>query len=178
MGSIVPATKSAPATEAHHMHVGWGRGGNDAEAILRCCRLCRCATGRRTQRARTLAAWLKSRPEISELLHPALRRLARARALARALRQATARGPVRLPGRQQRGCSRSFSTSVTAWRKTTPSADALSCSCSGFVGLRTGSLSCPTTSRRCAAPAASWPHKGVMVRFRWVSKRGRPARGP
>ncbi len=54
-----------------HMRVGWGVGGNDAEAILRSLPSLPLRYRAHDEAARSLAAWLKGRPEISVLLHPA-----------------------------------------------------------------------------------------------------------
>jgi len=54
-----------------HMRVGWGVGGNDAEALLRSLPTLPLRYHAQDAAARTLAAWLASRPEIAHLLHPA-----------------------------------------------------------------------------------------------------------
>jgi cysteine-S-conjugate beta-lyase len=54
-----------------HMRVGWGIGGNDAEAILRSLPSLPLRYRAHDAAARELAAWLQQRPEIAQLLHPA-----------------------------------------------------------------------------------------------------------
>jgi cysteine-S-conjugate beta-lyase len=54
-----------------HMRVGWGVGANDAEAILRSLSSIALRYRAHDVAARELAGWLKTRPEISQLLHPA-----------------------------------------------------------------------------------------------------------
>ena len=54
-----------------HMRLGWGVGANDAEAILRALPSVQLRYRAQDAAARSLAAWLASRPEISQLLHPA-----------------------------------------------------------------------------------------------------------
>jgi cystathionine beta-lyase len=54
-----------------HMRVGWGVGGNDAEAILRSLPSLLLRYRAHDVAARELAAWLQRRPEIAQLLHPA-----------------------------------------------------------------------------------------------------------
>jgi len=72
MGSIVTRDEKLHLQlKLTHMHVGWGVGGNDAEAILRSLPTLLLRYQAQDAAARMLAAWLESRPEISELLHPA-----------------------------------------------------------------------------------------------------------
>jgi cysteine-S-conjugate beta-lyase len=54
-----------------HMRVGWGVGANDAEAVLRSLPSLPLRYHAHDAAARELALWLKARPEISQLLHPA-----------------------------------------------------------------------------------------------------------
>jgi cystathionine beta-lyase len=54
-----------------HMRVGWGVGGNDAEAVLRSLPSLPLRYRAHDVAARELAAWFRSRPEIVQLLHPA-----------------------------------------------------------------------------------------------------------
>jgi cystathionine beta-lyase len=72
MGSIVTRDdKLHLQLKLTHMRVGWGVGGNDAEALLRSLPTLPLRYRAQDAAARTLAAWLKSRPEIAQLLHPA-----------------------------------------------------------------------------------------------------------
>jgi cystathionine beta-lyase len=54
-----------------HMRMGWGIGANDAEAVLRSLPSLALRYHAQDAAARTLAAWLRNRPEIAKLLHPA-----------------------------------------------------------------------------------------------------------
>ena len=54
-----------------HMRVGWGVGANDAEAVLRSLPSLSLRYHAHDAAARELAAWLKTRPEVAQLLHPA-----------------------------------------------------------------------------------------------------------
>jgi cysteine-S-conjugate beta-lyase len=54
-----------------HMRMGWGIGGNDAEAVLRALPSLLLRYRAQDAAARELAAWMKLRPQIANLLHPA-----------------------------------------------------------------------------------------------------------
>jgi len=72
MGAIVTRDDELHITlKLTHMRVGWGVGANDAEAILRSLPSLPVRYRAHDIAARELAAWLKARPEISQLLHPA-----------------------------------------------------------------------------------------------------------
>jgi len=72
MGAIVTRDdKLHLAMKLTHMRVGWGIGVNDAEAILRSLPSLELRYRAHDMAARELAAWLKGRPEIAQLLHPA-----------------------------------------------------------------------------------------------------------
>ncbi len=72
MGAIVTRDdKLHLAMKLTHMRVGWGIGVNDAEAILRSLPSLELRYRAHDVAARELAAWLKGRPEIAQLLHPA-----------------------------------------------------------------------------------------------------------
>jgi cystathionine beta-lyase len=55
-----------------HMHLGFGVGGNDAEAVLRSLPSLPLRYRAHDQTARELARWLATRPEVARVLHPAL----------------------------------------------------------------------------------------------------------
>ncbi len=55
-----------------HMELGLGVGGNDAEAVLRSLPSIALRYHAHDRSARALAAWLRTRPEIARVLHPAL----------------------------------------------------------------------------------------------------------
>jgi cystathionine beta-lyase len=55
-----------------HMRMGWGVGANDAEAVLRALPSLTLRYEAADRAARVLAEWLAARPEIAQVLHPAL----------------------------------------------------------------------------------------------------------
>ncbi len=74
MGSIVTRNDGLHLQlKLTHMRLGWGVGANDAEALLRSLPSLPLRYHAQDAAARTLAAWLQSRPEIAQLLHPAFR---------------------------------------------------------------------------------------------------------
>lgn len=73
MGSIVTRDPALHhAIQRAHMHLGLGVGANDAEAILRALPSMVLRYRAQDQAARTLAHWLANRPEVTQVLHPAL----------------------------------------------------------------------------------------------------------
>ena len=58
--------------KATHMRMGWGVGANDAEAMLRSLPSLELRYDAHDQAARTLARWWVQRPEVVQVLHPAL----------------------------------------------------------------------------------------------------------
>lgn len=73
MGSIVTRDDALhQKLKLTHMRVGWGVGANDAEAVLRSLPSLEIRYRAHDQSARQLAAWLKDRSEIAQLLHPAI----------------------------------------------------------------------------------------------------------
>lgn len=72
MGSIVTRNDELHLQlKLTHMRMGWGVGANDVETILRSLPTLPLRYRAQDAAARTLAAWLKSRPEVAQLLHPA-----------------------------------------------------------------------------------------------------------
>jgi cystathionine beta-lyase len=72
MGSIVTRDDELhQRLKLTHMRVGWGVGANDAEAVLRSLPSMELRYRAHDQTARQLAAWLRGRPEVAQLLHPA-----------------------------------------------------------------------------------------------------------
>jgi cystathionine beta-lyase len=72
MGSIVTRDDALHLKLARtHMHLGWGGGMNDVEAVLRSLPTMELRYRAHDQAARRLAAWLQARPEVVQLLHPA-----------------------------------------------------------------------------------------------------------
>jgi cystathionine beta-lyase len=73
MGSVVTRDDSLHRQlKLTHMRVGWGVGGNDAEAVLRSLPSLALRYRAHDAAARDLARWLKARPEIAQVLHPAI----------------------------------------------------------------------------------------------------------
>lgn len=72
MGAVVTRDDALHlAVKLTHMRLGWGVGANDAEAILRSLPSLPVRYRAHDTAARELAEWLRGRPEISQLLHPA-----------------------------------------------------------------------------------------------------------
>ena len=57
---------------ATHMRMGWGVAGNDVEAVLRALPSLPLRYAAADHAGRTLARWWKQRPEVTQVLHPAL----------------------------------------------------------------------------------------------------------
>jgi cystathionine beta-lyase len=57
--------------KATHMRMGWGVGANDAEAVLRSLPTLAIRYAAQDACARQVGRWLRDRPEISQVLHPA-----------------------------------------------------------------------------------------------------------
>jgi cysteine-S-conjugate beta-lyase len=73
MGSIVTRDQALhEQLKLTHMRVGWGVGGNDAEAVLRALPSMALRYRAQDEGARVLARWLAARDEIEHVLHPAL----------------------------------------------------------------------------------------------------------
>ncbi len=74
MGSIVTRDERLHLQlKLTHMRVGWGVGANDAEVVLRSLPSLPLRYRAQDAAARALAAWLRERSEIAQLLHPAFR---------------------------------------------------------------------------------------------------------
>jgi cystathionine beta-lyase len=72
MGSVVTRDEALhQRLKLTHMRLGWGVGGNDAEAVLRSLPSLELRYRAHDTTARVLAAWLRDRPEVAQLLHPA-----------------------------------------------------------------------------------------------------------
>lgn len=73
MGSIVTRDEALHLKlKLTHMRLGWGVGGNDAEAVLRSLPSLDVRYRAHDASARRLARWLSARPEVAQVLHPAL----------------------------------------------------------------------------------------------------------
>jgi len=72
MGSIVTRDDQLHLKlKLTHMRLGFGVGANDAETILRSLASLALRYRAQDEAARTLAAWLRQRPEVARVLHPA-----------------------------------------------------------------------------------------------------------
>lgn len=73
MGSIVTRDEALhQRLKLTHMRLGWGVGANDAEAVLRSLPSMELRYRAHDAAARRLASWLKGRPEVAQVLHPAI----------------------------------------------------------------------------------------------------------
>ena len=119
-----------------NMRIGFGVGANDAELVLRSLPSLAIRYEAQARAGRELAAWWASRPEVVQVLHPALRGIARPRALEARVQRSSgavldrlrralfARAGRRLrrfaescSGSATRGPARSASSSRTTWRR-------------------------------------------------------------
>jgi cystathionine beta-lyase len=72
MGSVVTRDEALhQQLKLTHMRLGWGVGANDAETILRSLPSIEVRYRAHDRSAREVAGWLRARPEIAQLLHPA-----------------------------------------------------------------------------------------------------------
>lgn len=157
MGSIVTRDeKLHQRIKLTHMRVGWGVGGNDAEAVLRSLPSVALRYRAHDAAARQLAQWLATRPEVAQVLHPAL---------------------PGSPGHAHwealcgaQGLAAGLFSIVFDPRFATQQVDAF---CDALALFKLGyswggpvSLVVPydIPSMR-SAQLATWPHKGVLVRF-------------
>lgn len=157
MGSIVTRDeKLHQRIKLTHMRVGWGVGGNDAEAVLRSLPSVALRYRAHDAAARQLAQWLAARPEVAQVLHPAL---------------------PGSPGHAHwealcgaQGLAAGLFSIVFDPRFATQQVDAF---CDALALFKLGyswggpvSLVVPydIPSMR-SAQLATWPHKGVLVRF-------------
>lgn len=157
MGSIVTRDeKLHQRIKLTHMRVGWGVGGNDAEAVLRSLPSVALRYRAHDAAARQLAQWLATRPEVARVLHPAL-----PGSSGHAHWEA-------LCGAQ--GLAAGLFSIVFDPRFATQQVDAF---CDALALFKLGyswggpvSLVVPydIPSMR-SAQLATWPHKGVLVRF-------------
>jgi cystathionine beta-lyase len=157
MGSIVTRDDQLhQQVKLTHMRVGWGIGANDAEAVLRSLPSMALRYRAHDVAARALARWCEQREEIVQVLHPALE---------------SSPGHVHwqaLCGDQ--GLAAGLFSIVLHERFTTWQVDAFCDALKLFkLGYSWGgpvSLVVPydIASMR-SAQLATWPHKGVLVRF-------------
>jgi cystathionine beta-lyase len=73
MGSIVTRDQALhEKLKLTHMRLGWGVGANDVEAVLRSLPSLEVRYRAHDASARQLARWLQGRPEVAQVLHPAI----------------------------------------------------------------------------------------------------------
>jgi cystathionine beta-lyase len=73
MGGVTTRDESLHARlKLAHMHMGWGVGANDAEAVLRSLPTLPIRYEAQDRAGRALAAWWAQRAEVTQVLHPAL----------------------------------------------------------------------------------------------------------
>ena len=73
MGSVTTRDEALHLRlKATHMHMGWGVGANDAEALLRSLPTVALRYAAQDAAARELARWWQGRLEVADVLHPAL----------------------------------------------------------------------------------------------------------
>jgi cysteine-S-conjugate beta-lyase len=157
MGSVVTRDDALhQQIKLAHMRLGFGVGGNDVEAVLRSLPSMEVRYRAHDRSARVLAAWLQSRPEIAQVLHPAF---------------------AGSPGHEhwlalcgEDGLAAGLFSVVFDARFTTAQVDAFCDALKLFkLGYSWGgpvSLVVPydIPSMR-SAQLKTWPHKGVLVRF-------------
>ena len=162
MGSIVTRDEQLHLQlKLTHMRMGWGIGGNDAEAILRSLPSLALRYQAHDAAARAAGALARRpRPEIAQVLHPALRRLAGPRALAGAVLAARAARAWRA-GLFSVVFDERYSSG--AGRRLLRRAEAVQARL--FLG-RSGEPGGAVRHRvHAQRPARTWPHKGMLVRF-------------
>jgi cystathionine beta-lyase len=154
MGSIV--TRDARLHETlklTHMRLGWGVGGNDAEAILRALPSLEIRYRAQDRAGRALARWCATRPEISRVLHPAL-----------------AGSPghehwLALCGEEEGAAAGLFSV-VFDGRFSTAQVDAFCDALRLFkLGYSWGGPVSLVVPYDIPSMRKAWPHQGVLVRF-------------
>jgi cystathionine beta-lyase len=157
MGSIVTRDeKLHQQVKLTHMRLGWGVGGNDAEAVLRSLPSMPVRYRAHDACARRLAQWLAGRDEIAQVLHPAL---------------------PGSPGHEHwqavcggRGLAAGLFSVVFHERFATREVDAF---CDALALFKLGyswggpvSLVVPyDIPAMRSAQLGTWPHKGILVRF-------------
>lgn len=140
-----------------HMRMGWGVGANDAETILRSLASIEVRYRAQDATARALARWLRGRPEVAQLLHPAFEG-APGHAHWRALCGGTGDGEGGLAA----GLFSVVFDGRHAPAKVDAFCDALRLFKLGYSWGGPVSLVVPYDIR---AMRKDWPHPGVLVRF-------------
>lgn len=140
MGATITADKAIHMQlKRARMRMGVGVSSDDCSLVLRSLPSMQIRFDAHDRTALSLAHWLKTRPEIAVVLHPAL-----ADCPGHEFSNAISREPV--------DCSPWSSTNATARRKSIPSSRRWKTSRSAGVGAGRIVLPCRTTSSRCAPP--------------------------
>jgi cystathionine beta-lyase len=164
MGSVVTRDK-----ELHlkvgltHMRLGWGIGANDAEAVLRALPSLALRYQAQDAAGRKLAAWIASRPEIAQLLHPAFAG-SPGHEHWRALCGAQNQGNGEAAGGAAAGLFSVVFHQRYPVAQVDRFCDALKLFKLGYSWGGPVSLVVPYDIPSMRKPG-SWPHKGVLVRF-------------
>ncbi len=166
MGSIVTRDDQLHLQlKLTHMRLGWGIGATDAEAILRSLPSLPLRYRAQDAAARTLAAWLASRPEIARLLHPAFE-ASPGHAHWRALCGGDGKGDGPAAGGAAAGLFSVVFDPRFGVAQVDAFCDALKLFKLGYSWGGPVSLVVPYDVRTMrSAQLATWPHKGVLVRF-------------
>jgi cystathionine beta-lyase len=153
MGSIVTRDHGLHLKiKLTHMRVGWGVGANDVEAVLRALPSLEIRYRAQDAASRELARWLKSRPDIAQVLHPAI---------------------DGSPGHEhwkalcgEQGAAAGLFSVVFDERFGTAQVDAFCDSLKLFkLGYSWGGPMSLVVPYDIPSMRANWPHKGVLVRF-------------
>ena len=153
MGSIITRNEALHARiQGTHMRMGMGVGGNDAEVVLRSLPSLALRYAAHDRCARALARWFQSRPEVVQVLHPALE---------------GSPGHANWKSVCGGGQAAGLFSVVFHERFSVPEVERFCDSLSLFkLGYRWGgpiSLVVPYNVASMRGPA--WPYKGVLVRF-------------
>ncbi len=153
MGSIVTRDDALhQRLKLTHMRVGWGIGANDAEAVLRSLPSMELRYRAHDAAARRLAGWLKQRPEVAQVLHPAIEGS---------------------PGHEHwralcgdGGQAAGLFSIVLNEAYTQPQVDAFCDALKLFkIGYSWGGPVSLVMPYDIPSMRAAWPHKGILVRF-------------
>jgi len=152
-----------------HMRLGLGVGVNDVESVLRSLPSMALRYRAHDLAARTLARWLQGRPEIAQVLHPALPGApghAHWRALCAAGQGAGADPAMDQDAAHDAGLAAGLFSVVFQARFATAQVDAFCDALRLFkLGYSWGGPMSLVVPYNMAAMRSHWPHKGVLVRF-------------
>ncbi|AMO24913.1 cystathionine beta-lyase [Ramlibacter solisilvae] len=164
MGAIVTRDEALHLQlKLTHMRMGFGIGGNDAEAVLRSLPSLAVRYRAHDAAARQLAGWLKARPEVSQLLHPAFEG-----SPGHEHWRALCGGKPGLSGASAEGLAAGLFSVVFHERYSVAQidrfCDALRLFKLGYSWGGPVSLVVPYDMKLLRQPSV-WPHQGILVRF-------------